>query len=95
MTPRLLEQLTGKYLWWSAPGGAPHDSKRVMAQVMELGTHEDVEALRADVGDDMLKKVLRVAEPGWFSERSWHYWHYALHLAPFDGVPALPRRHFA
>ena len=90
----LLEQFAGKYLWWTPPGGAPHDSRRVIAQVMELGTHEDAEALRAAVGDEALKEVLRTAEPGWFSEKSWHYWHYALGLAAFGRVPALPRRHF-
>lgn len=95
MAPRLLEQLARKYFWWSAPGGVPHDSQRVMAQVMELGTHEDAEALRAAVGDEALKEVLRGAEPGWFSEKSWHYWHCALRLAAFECVPALPRRHFA
>lgn len=95
MTPQILEEFSGKYLWWTAPDGAPHDPRRVMAQVMELGTHEDAETLRAAVGDEALRAVLRAAEPGWFSEKSWHYWHYALGLAASGGVPPLPRRSFA
>ena len=93
MQQLLLAQLTGKYLWWT-PGGAPHESRRVIAQVMELGTHEDAEALRAALGDDALKDTLRAAHPGWFSGKSWHYWHYALGLARLGGVPPLPRRSF-
>ena len=95
MTPQLLEQLARKYLWWAPPGGAPHDSRRVMAQVMELGTHEDAETLRAAVGDDALKEVIRLAEPGWFSGKSWHYWHYALGFAVVGQVPPLPQRRYS
>lgn len=95
MKQDLVERLARKYLWWSTPNGVPHDTLRVLAQVMELGTHEDAEALRADVGDGALRDVLRRAQPGWFSEKSWHYWHYALSAAAFGKVPGLPVRRFA
>jgi hypothetical protein len=83
-----------KYIWWREPPGA-HRDLRMLAQVMELGSHEDVEAVRDAAGDDILREVLRAAEPGWFSEKSWHYWHYALGVAAFGQVPDLPRRRFA
>ena len=40
----------------------------------------------------MTEDILSTAEPGWFSEKSWHYWHYALRLVAFGKVPELPRR---
>lgn len=90
----VVRQLTRKYLWWSEPAGVPHGSQRVIAQVMELGTHEDAESLRNAVGDDVLRDVLRTAEPGWFSEKSWNYWHYTLGVASFGQAPELPCRRF-
>jgi hypothetical protein len=88
----LLSRLAGKYLWWQAPDGAPHDARRIIAQVMDLGTHDDAEQLRQAVGDAVLADILRTAQPGWLSAKSWHYWHYALGLAGFGKVPALPQR---
>jgi hypothetical protein len=38
--------------------------------------------------------VLQRAEAGWFSPRSWTYWHRKLDLAPADAIPPLPRRRF-
>ncbi len=62
---------------------------------MNIGTHPDVEALRAALGDDVLKQVLQTARAGEFSERSWHYWHLVLDLARHHAVPALPERKLA
>ena len=90
----LVERLAGKYVWWFTSGRETPDTRRVLAQVMELGTHEDVEGLRACAGDEVLRQVLRRAEPGWFSEKSWHYWHYVLDVATLGQVPDIPRRHF-
>lgn len=52
---------------------------RVIAQVMDLG-------------DQRLAQVLLHAEAGWFSPRSWTYWHRKLDLAPRDAIPPLPQR---
>ena len=90
-----VRRIAARYVWWQQPGDAPHDTRRLLAQVMDIGTHSDAEALRDTVGDPALRQVLRSAEPGWFSPRSWHYWHYALGLAEFGDVPDLPRRRYA
>ena len=95
MRQELIARLEKKYLWWNTPDGTPHETVRVLAQVMELGTHEDAEALRAEVGDEVLRDVLRHAQAGWVSAKSWHYWHYTLRAADFGKVPDLPARRFA
>lgn len=90
-----VRRLSARYVWWQTPGNVSHDLHRLIAQVMELGTHEDAEALRRHVGDDVLRQILRNAQPGWFSGKSWHYWHYAVGLAVFGEVPEQSRRRYA
>jgi hypothetical protein len=31
-----------KYLWWAPVGGEPHSEDRIIAQVMNLGTYDDI-----------------------------------------------------
>ena len=69
--------------------------ERVIAQVMNIGDYADVQALAAQIGDEVLRNVLTHAEAGQFNQRSWAYWHYRLGLADVDQVPALPTRKFA
>lgn len=69
--------------------------KRVIAQVMTLGTFDDVRRLMSTVDEDALRDVLASAEAGWFDERSWHYWHYKLSVAELGKVPPLPKREFS
>lgn len=81
-----------KYIWWTTPEVAILRPTRVAAQIMNLGDYDDVLALVALTGDDYLREVLRMAEIGQFSPRSWAYWHYRLGLAPPNQVPAMPTR---
>ena len=90
-----LKPLASKYIWWKTPDEAVATPQRVIAQVMNIGDYTDVQALANQVGDDVLREVLKHAEAGQFSERSWAYWHYRLGLARVDQVPALPTRRFA
>lgn len=89
-----LKALANKYIWWKTPDEAVATPKRVIAQVMNIGDYEDVQALAKLVGDDVLRDVLAHAQAGWFNERSWAYWHFRLGLAILDNVPALPVRGF-
>jgi hypothetical protein len=84
-----------KYIWWQTPEEAALRPRRVMAQVMDLGTFADVCDLEKVAGPDALADVIRHAEPGWFSPRSWHFWHRRLGLASAGAVPAMPVRRFA
>jgi len=90
-----LAPLARKYIWWQAPEHSLQDRRRLIAQVMELGTQADVEALRKALGDEALRLTLRDARAGEFSERSWHYWHLVLGMARPHGVPPLPKRNLA
>jgi hypothetical protein len=89
-----LKPFASKYVWWKTPNEAVAMPERVIAQVMNIGDYADVQSLVAQLGDDVLCKVLQHAEAGQFNERSWAYWHYRLGLARVDRVPALPVRRF-
>jgi hypothetical protein len=81
-----------KYIWWKTPDEALHQPERIVAQVMELGDYEDVQAMVEQLGDQYLKMVLLHAQAGVFSPKSWAYWHYRLGLSGPGQVPALPKR---
>ena len=68
--------------------------ERVVAQTMNIGAYDDVQALADAVGDDYLRGVLQRAEIGQFNERSWAYWHYRLGLSRPGSVPPMPKRQF-
>jgi hypothetical protein len=87
-----LAPLARKYIWWQPPERALRDRRRLIAQVMDIGTHADVETLRSALGDEELKHALQEARAGEFSGRSWHYWHLVLGMAKAHAVPPLPRR---
>ncbi len=93
--PELLKPFASKYIWWKTPEEAMSMPNRVIAQAMNMGDYDDVQALASQVGDDVLRGVIEHAEAGWFNARSWTYWHYRLGLTDLDCVPALPVRSFA
>lgn len=98
MTPpdqRSLARLARKYIWWTTPEIAVTMPERIVAQVMDMGDYDDVQALATLAGDDYLRAVLRHAEVGQFTPRSWAYWHYRLGLAEPGHLPAMPTRTFA
>jgi len=88
----LLKRLARKYIWWKTPDEALAEPARIVAQVMNMGDYDDVQALATEACDAVLKGVLVHAEAGQFDERSWTYWHYRLSLAGVDQVPPMPAR---
>ncbi len=90
-----LRTLAARYVWWKTEEQALLYPERVVAQVMNLGTFEDVQWLEQLVGEEAMKRVLRGAEAGEFTPRSWHYWHYRLGLSRPGEVPPLPTRKIA
>jgi len=90
-----LHRLAAKYIWWKTPEEALRHPARVIAQVMDLGEFRDVAELSAAVGEDVLRQTLQQAQAGWFSPRSWHFWHYRLRLCGAGQVPPLPQRTFS
>ena len=85
-----LEAVARRVFWWLTPEAALADSIRFAAQVMTVGTWEDVRTARAALGEETLRRALAEAPPGVFDARSWNYWHNHFGIAP---VPPLPRRH--
>lgn len=61
------------YMWWDALAGS-HSQDRIIAQVMNLGTYDDMLRLEQAVGRTRLLEVMQCAQPGWFSNRSWEFW---------------------
>lgn len=95
MRAETLKALAAKYIWWKSPDEAMQWPERVIAQVMDIGDWDDVQALVSEVGDDALREVLAHAQAGQFNPRSWAFWHYRLGLCAVDDkVPPLPVRRF-
>ena len=89
-----LRRLSSRYVWWKTTDEAMQFPDRVAAQVMNLGTFEDLSDLIEAVGEDYLRELLRHAEAGQLDARSWHYGHYRLGLAEYGvkPVPPMPMR---
>ena len=89
--PRLLE-LAKRYIWWLAPEDANEYPQRIIAQIMDTGTFEDIHELVGIVGEDSLRQALQKAESGQFRPRSWSYWQYLLNGLSDNTLPPLPIR---
>lgn len=88
-----IKRLAPAYIWWKKPEEALRYPYRLIAQIMDMGTFEDVQALVAELGTDRLASVVRQAEIGWFRPQSWSYWNYRLGLVDVtDNPPPMPKR---
>jgi hypothetical protein len=91
----LLMHWAARYIWWKSVPDAMRYPRRIIAQVMNIGDYDDVQALVERFGVEALRDVVRHAEAGQFNPRSWAYWHYRLGLISSDAqarVPPLPAR---
>ncbi len=84
-----VDHLYRKYLWWVAPEDAP-DPSRLIAQLMQLGTFDDVRWARRKFGDEAFRRALRDAAPGVLDDRSWQFWHRVFGVDPIPALPARP-----
>lgn len=82
--------LAARYIWWEPPTRSLRRPVRVAAQVLAIGTQADCVILERELGPSLLRQAIEGAEPGWFDERSWTYWHYRLGLTPWGGEPPRP-----
>lgn len=91
----LIEKLGRKYLWWRPVDGRPFSEDRVIAQIMNLGTYDDILLLETSIGRPRLIEIMLHAQPGWFNDRSWEFWRGRLSFATGAMIPAeAPRRAF-
>jgi len=92
----LLRAFAARYIWWQTPEESLDFPERILAQVMTLGTYEDLGQLVRGFSPDDLRSVIYHAEPGWFNGRAWAFWHVRLGLVAFGtNPPPLPIRRFA
>ncbi len=90
---RLLSFWAARYIWWKTPTEALRYPERIIAQVMDIGDYDDAREMLRAFGEDIPRNVLKHAEVGMFSPRSWAYWHYRLGLATAPGqIPPMPQR---
>jgi hypothetical protein len=75
MTAQEIERLrpfATRYVWWKTAEEALRHPERVVAQVMNIRSFEDLQHLNQIVGDEGMRLVLSQAEAGQFTPRSWH-----------------------
>lgn len=90
----LLAEFERKYMWWQPIGGSRHSEDRIIAQVMNLGTYDDIRRLEKAIGRERLAATLGRAAAGWLSDRSWEFWRGRLSAHGFVVADAPPRRSF-
>jgi hypothetical protein len=93
-TAELLAELSPKYLWWRPVDGEGHPPERIIAQIMNLGTYDDIRRLEHVFAPAELGQVMRRAQPGWFTPRSWEFWRGRLSVAGIGVAATPPRRTF-
>ena len=91
-SPVLMKRMAQRYIWWQPPEASVRDPRRVIAQVMDVGTLEDIQSLAEAVGRNTLFGVLEFARPGWFRPRSWAFWHTTLGRTSAGRIPPIPSR---
>jgi hypothetical protein len=64
----LLREFTTRYIWWR--DGHPPSDDRIIAQVMNMGTYDDIRRLEAGCAPSELQQLMLPAQPGWISARS-------------------------
>ena len=87
---RRAEAMARKYVWWQPPERTVADERLFLAQMMTLGSVDDVRWLLSRVSEDRLREVLRDPPAGVFNSRSWRYWHLRLGCDPIPELPARP-----
>lgn len=84
MTQPPLERL----IWWT--DAASVSPERLAAQVMVLGTWDDIGEARRRFGDGIFAKVLADPPRGLFDAKSWTFWHKKTGLVPVPPLPESP-----
>jgi len=69
-----VNQIARELFWWQEPEVSLADPRRFLAQVMTLGTWEEVKLVEREFGADALRDALVNAPAGVFDGRSWVYW---------------------
>ena len=79
-----------KRLFWWEGGDAERSPLRVAAQVMALGTLEDIREVRERFGPEIFEKVLSAPPRGLFDPKSWSFWHKKMGHREIPALPGQP-----
>lgn len=91
----LLSDLESRYFWWEPVGREARSPARILAQVMNMASFEDVRLLEQELGHEALLEAMLTAQPGWLDDRSWEFWRGRLSFATGRAIPEeAPRRSF-
>lgn len=85
-----LRKIARALFWWQPPEVSLENPRRFLAQVMNLGTWDELQFVKKVYEWDAFKDALLHAEAGWFDPRSWAYWHAVFGLPEEES----PRRSF-
>ena len=85
----LLDRLASRYVWWNTVDWAYAHPAVFLANIMDLGSWDDIQTMRHEVDDSVLKAILLNAAVGYFHARSWDYWHVKFGINP---IPPMPKR---
>ncbi len=58
---------------------------------MEFASFADIKRIENAIGRDQLAEFMRLAEPGWLSEKSWEFWRGRLSTTG-QAIPDQPPR---
>lgn len=83
-----LKRIAKELFWWQSPEISLANSRRFLAQVMSLGTWEQLQEVKRKFGWENFQDALLNAEAGWFDPRSWALWHHAFGLP----IKPMPKR---
>jgi hypothetical protein len=88
--------LAKRYFWWNSANESGHTLPRMIAQIMRLGSYDDILNLEGIAAPDVLGDVMRNSAAGWFDDRSWDFWRGRLSHSGVRDIPEQrPKRTFA
>jgi hypothetical protein len=86
----LLDDFAARYIWWR-DGTSPSED-RIIAQVMNRGTWDDIRRLEGQYTPGDLRGVMLRAAAGWIDARPWSFWRRRLHARGAGPIPEEPPR---
>jgi hypothetical protein len=62
-------------VWWQSPEASLREPKKIIRQILKMGTPGDYLAACDIWGEEAFRQALVTAPPGGLDERSWEFWH--------------------